>query len=125
MSRRLRFRPMAACWPTCGSSFGDYSRVFRREQRLDERSTGPGRLKIWDVKTGTLKHDLVGHSDANAVSFSPDGSVLASAGSWLSDAETGNRRPHLEFPDGLEGSQLFRQRLTAVHLLSHFRRTVN
>ena len=74
---------------TCGGSFGDFSRVFDKSERLDERTTGPGRLKIWDVKTETLKHDLVGHSHATAVAFSPDGTVLASAGSWHSDAETG------------------------------------
>jgi WD40 repeat protein len=74
---------------TCGGSFGDYARVFGTSQRLDERSTGPGRLRIWNVKTETLKHDLVGHSDANAVVFSPDGSLFASAGSWRSDAATG------------------------------------
>jgi WD40 repeat protein len=44
---------------------------------------------VWEVKTGTLKHDLVGHSHANAVSFSPDGSLLASAGSWSADSESG------------------------------------
>ena len=51
--------------------------------------TGPGRLKVWDVKTGTLKHDLIGHSQANAVTFSHDGNMLASAGSWESDREQG------------------------------------
>ncbi len=74
---------------TCGGSFGDFARVFGTSQRLDEQCTGPGRLKIWNVKTETLKHDLAGHSDANAVAFSPDGSLFASAGSWRSDAETG------------------------------------
>jgi hypothetical protein len=44
--------------------------------------TGPGRLKVWEAKTGALKHDLVGHSHADAVSFSPDGNLLASAGRW-------------------------------------------
>jgi WD40 repeat protein len=31
-----------------------------------------------------LQHDLVGHSHANTVAFSPDGNLLASSGSWLS-----------------------------------------
>ncbi len=74
---------------TCGGSFGDFSRVFEKSALLDERTTGPGRLKTWDVKTETLKHDLVGHSQASSVAFSPDGAVFASAGSWHSDAETG------------------------------------
>ena len=55
------------------------------------RGTGPGRLKVWDVPTGTLKHDLVGHNDhAYAVAFSPDGRRLASAGRWLKKGEFGN-----------------------------------
>ena len=85
----LEFSPDGSMLATCGGSFGDFARVFRASERLDERSTGPGRLKIWNVKTETLKHDLVGHSDANAVAFSPDGSLFASGGSWRSDAETG------------------------------------
>jgi WD40 repeat protein len=85
----LAFSPDGSVLAACGESFGDYGRVFDSAERLDERSTGPGRLKIWDVNTGAKTHDLVGHSDANAITFSPDGTVLASAGSWLSDSESG------------------------------------
>ncbi len=85
----LAFSPDGRQLATCGGSFDDFSRVFDKSERLDERTTGPGRLKIWDVKTETLKHDLVGHSQASAVAYSADGSLLASAGSWLSNAETG------------------------------------
>lgn len=78
----LAFSPDGGQLAICGKSFGDYARTFVRERLLDELSTGPGRLKIWDVRTGTLKHDLAGHSHANAVAFSPDGKLLASAGRW-------------------------------------------
>ena len=45
-------------------------------------ATGPGRLKVWNVKTGRLKYNLDGHSLASAVAFSSDGTLLASAGRW-------------------------------------------
>ncbi len=85
----LAFSPDGNLLATCGSSFADYASVFDGRGRLGERATGPGRLKLWDVKTGALEHDLAGHSDANAVAFSPDGNLLASAGSWFSDSEWG------------------------------------
>ena len=85
----LVFSPDGSRLAACGSSYADYSGVFDAAQRLDELSTGPGRLKIWDVKTGTLTHDLVGHSHANAVAFCPDGRSLVSAGQWLDDREIG------------------------------------
>ena len=56
---------------------------------LAEFVTGPGRLKLWKVKTGSLRHDLAGHSYARAVCFSPDGDVLASAGRWSSEGDAG------------------------------------
>jgi WD40 repeat protein len=45
---------------------------------------------VWEAKTGTLKHDLVGHGRAGAVAFSPDGNLLASAGSWLASDGSGH-----------------------------------
>jgi WD40 repeat protein len=80
----LAFSPDGSLLATCGDSFADFSRVFDSVSRLGERVTGPGRLEVWDAKTGALKHDLVGHSHAQAVAFSPDGTLLASAGRWLS-----------------------------------------
>ena len=44
---------------------------------------------MWEVKTGKLQHDLVGHSYATAVAFSPDGHLLASAGRWATAHENG------------------------------------
>ena len=41
-----------------------------------------GRIRLWDVDTGALKHTLTGHEDfVNSVAFSPDGKTLASGGS--------------------------------------------
>lgn len=88
----LAFSPDGSLLATCGRSFADFSRFVDPAERggLGERSTGPGRLKVWDVRTGMLKHDLVGHSDANMVAFSADGSLLASAGRWLDKSEAGD-----------------------------------
>ena len=87
----LAFSPDGTLLATCGSSFDDFARGWGNLERggLERSSTGPGRLKVWEVNTGTLKHDLVGHSHANAVSFSADGNLLASAGSWGGDRDNG------------------------------------
>ncbi len=88
-ARSLAFSPDGKLLATCGDSFGDLSRVFSGVDRLGERGSGPGRLKVWEVKTGTLKHDLDGHSYASDVAFSPDGRLLASAGRWSSNRVDG------------------------------------
>jgi WD40 repeat protein len=87
----LAFSPDGSLLATCGGSFADFAERFAEFTRMGVRSTGPGRLKLWDVQTGTLKHDLVGHNNhANAVAFSPDGHLLASAGRWLKKGDFGN-----------------------------------
>ena len=49
-----------------------------------------GRLKVFEVNSGALRHDLAGHSQAFAVAFSAEGAVLASGGRWADGAEHGN-----------------------------------
>jgi serine/threonine-protein kinase len=91
--RSLAFSPDGSLLATCGDSFVDAARIWGRIERggLGQRSsTGPGRLKVWDAKTGALKHDLSGHSHAFAVAFAPDGPWLASAGRWSTASSDGN-----------------------------------
>jgi serine/threonine protein kinase/WD40 repeat protein len=88
--RSLSFSADGGWLAVCGESFADFSRVFDAVNRLGEFSTGSGRLKIWDLKTGTVTLDLVGHSHAWAVVFAPQDNVLASAGNWLSNNESGS-----------------------------------
>ncbi len=87
----LAFSPDGLLLATSGGSFGDFSSAsFGSNTRLPRAATGPGRLKVWDVESGAIKHDLAGHSSTDAVAFSPNGKLLASAGSWSSASGDGN-----------------------------------
>ncbi len=87
----LDFSPKGGLLATCGDSFADFAERLDGIRRLGIRASGPGRLKVWDVQTGTLQHDLAGHNNhATAVCFSPDGQLLASAGRWYRELDFGN-----------------------------------
>jgi serine/threonine protein kinase/WD40 repeat protein len=86
----LTFSSDGSLLATCGTSFDDYARSWGNIERGGLTTTGPGRLKVWEVESGKLKHDLAGHSHAQAVSFSADGSLLASAGSWAGGTDGGH-----------------------------------
>ena len=80
----LAFSPDGSLLAMCGGSFADAPLTIDENHAVSEHiaPTAPGKLKLWDVKTGAFKRDLVGHAHAEAVVFSPDGKRLASLGSW-------------------------------------------
>jgi serine/threonine protein kinase/WD40 repeat protein len=86
----LTFSPDGKQLAVCGVSFADFARSFDRISRLTRSVTGPGRVKVWDVASGKMNYDLAGHdSHVNDVAFSPDGSMLATAGNWLTPDDWG------------------------------------
>ena len=107
----LAFSPDGSLLAVCGSSFADVPLSRTKSDAWANSTTGPGRLKVWDVKTGTLKFDLAGHdSHADAVAFSPDGNLLASVGNWRDANEAGTGAI---IWDALNGTQICRIRVEA------------
>jgi WD40 repeat protein len=62
-----------------------------------------GSIRVWDVDTGQLKHDLTEESNADGVAFSPDGKTLATTSLRdkvrLWDLETGQVLQTIEIAD--------------------------
>jgi WD40 repeat protein len=86
----LAFSPDGASLAMAGGSFEDVASRWGGRSPLGRRSAGPGRLKVWDVKTGKLKFDLAGHGQVFAIAYSPDGSLVGSTGYWTEDGAVGN-----------------------------------
>src|SRR5262245_1590744 len=59
-----------------------YSFAFSPDEKLLATGGHDCTIRLWDVATGKLLHALIGHNYVvTALSFSPDGHMLASAGS--------------------------------------------
>ena len=84
----LAFSTDGSMLAVCGGPFTEFSGALESAERSDRSTAGPGRVELWEVATGTLKYDLAGHSQANAVAFSPDGKLLASVGRWSSPSRS-------------------------------------
>ena len=54
---------------------------FSADSRLLASGSKDTTLKVWDVATGKMKEDLIGHQDeVYAVDWSPDGGRVGSGG---------------------------------------------
>ena len=57
-----------------------YAIAYSPDSQSLASGNSDGRIRVWDTRTGTLKSTLIAHaSDITAVTFSPDGQILAGA----------------------------------------------
>jgi WD40 repeat protein len=82
----LAFSPDGTLLATCGG--GEMDNLYV-PNRSGFKISSPGRLKVWEVKTGRLKYDFPVHGEACATAFSPDGRMLATGGSSTDAAQNG------------------------------------
>ncbi len=98
---------LLATWPL-GSNHGG-SVAYGPDGTLLAVGTTGGVMYVWDVERGTELYRLEHRGGTRYLTFSPDGSVLASADEDIRrwDMATGDRLPDLERPSGDEFSSCF------------------
>ena len=70
--------------------------VFSPDSKILASTSFYGRILLWDMDTGQLRHSLAAHTDSIlALAFSPDNRTLASGGYWSGDAENTIRIWHI------------------------------
>ena len=59
-----------------------YAIAYAPDSQRLASGNSDGTIRVWDIRTGELKSTLITHaSDVTAVTFNPDGQVLAGAAS--------------------------------------------
>jgi WD40 repeat protein len=79
----LAFSPDGTRIAVCGPSIAETPLVVSETRELGGLpTTGPGRVKVFDAESGAPLRDLVGHSQAEGVAYSHDGTTIVSIGRW-------------------------------------------